>query len=84
LSTKEVYTYYPNGTLKMTEYFDWNGSSWESDSYREEYFYDGNNNLTDTIISIWDAPTTQWKNLFKTTIGYNANKISSQTYYNWI
>ena len=57
-------------TSSLTE--SYNGSSWQN-SYKIEYSYDDNGNLTEETELFWDTTSSQWKTGFKSFYTYNSD-----------
>ncbi|OBX26429.1 putative secreted protein (Por secretion system target) [Gelidibacter algens] len=83
LSSKEEYTYNPNGQQKKTELYYWDTSSWILSS-KEEYTYDSNGNLTEDVYSNWNSSTNQWTYNYRNVTIYTNNKLTGQISYEWL
>jgi hypothetical protein len=66
-------------------YSNWNSSinAWIY-SYKYEYTYDANNNLTSEIYSWWDTGINAWRYNYRYEYTYDANNnLTSEIYSNW-
>lgn len=64
----------------LSEYYD--GTNWVS-SYKTEYAYDANNNLTEEKELSWDASLNQWKMYGKNLFTYNSNNKATVELYQY-